>query len=113
MEQTLIARPGQAPIEKHRHRRKHDAAERVVLMLQRRFIADAYRPVIAIAFEIGRDNLVETFGWHDAVDRPQRILGRDAEDEGDETLHCFRRAETIEGFADEIAISTTARAGIP
>src|SRR5262245_66517794 len=82
-------------------------------MLQRRFVADADRPIAAIAFQVGRDDLVEAFSRHDAVDRPQRILSRDAEDEGDETLHRFRRAETIERFDDEIGVSEPTVAVIP
>ena len=52
--QRFVAGPRQAAVEEHRHRRKDDAAIGVVLDLRRRRIADAHRPVAAIAFEIRR-----------------------------------------------------------
>ena len=74
MEQAFISLPRQPPVKEHRHGRQNDAAERIVLSLLRGGVADAHRPVVAIALEVRGNHLVHGIGGYDAVDRPHRIL---------------------------------------
>ena len=55
MKKTFVTRARQPAVEEHRHGGEDDAAIGVVLHLADRGIADAHRPVAAIAFEVGRD----------------------------------------------------------
>ena len=50
--QSFVAEPRQAPVEEHRHRGEDDAAVGVVLHLHGGGVADAHRPVAAIALEL-------------------------------------------------------------
>ena len=54
LKQAFVARPRQAPVEEHRHGGEDDAAIGVVLRLVDGGIADAHRPVAAIAVEVRR-----------------------------------------------------------
>ena len=52
-EQAFVAGARQPAVEEHRRRRQDDAAIGVVLHLVDRRVADAHRPVAAIALEVG------------------------------------------------------------
>ena len=115
MKQAFVARPRQAAIEKHRHGGKDDAAIGVVLHLLGGGIADPHRAVAAIAFEFGRDALVDDRRRHHAVERAQLLvgLGRDRQRERNELFHGARGADAVERLDDEIGIAQPAIAVIP
>ncbi len=113
--QSFVAEPRQAPVEEHRHRGEDDAAIGVVLHLLGGGIADAHRPVAAIALEVGRDSFIHRVDRNDAVDRPHRFVGvgRDAQGEGDEIFHRLRRADAVERLHHEIGVAQPAIAIVP
>src|SRR6476661_6548830 len=73
-EQALVAGPRQAAVEEHRHGGEDDAAVGVVLRLADRGVAEPYRAVAAIAFEIRGRALLDVGCRHHAVERAQLLV---------------------------------------
>ena len=115
MEQALVAGPRQPAIEEHRHGGEDDAAIGVVLHLLGGGVADPHRAVAAVAFQLGRDALVDDRRRHHAVERAKLLVGlrRDRQRERDELFHGARGADAVERLDDEISIAQPAIAVVP
>ncbi len=113
--QAFVAGPRQPAIEEHRHGGENDAAIGVILDLRRRRVADPNRSVAAVALQVGSDAFLQRYGRHDAVYRPQGLVGvrSDAQGEGDEILHRLRRTDAVERLHHEIGVAQPAIAIVP
>ena len=96
--QIFIPHARQPPVEEHGRRCKNHAAVGVVLVLRDGRVADAHRPLAAIALQIGQDALIERIGGDNAVDRLQLadVTGHDRENVGNIVFHGARRADTAQ-----------------
>ena len=116
LKQAVIARPRQAPVEKHRHGGKDDAAIGIVLRLADGGVADR-------APARRRDSLRDwaplcsstSIRRDDAVERPQLLVRfrGDRDRKRDEFLHRARRADAVERLDDEIGVPQPAIAIVP
>jgi len=70
--QRFVAHPRQTFVDKHLRRRENDAAIDVVLVLQRRGIADAHRTLAEKPGKVGRDAFGKIRTGDDRMNRTQR-----------------------------------------